>query len=192
MTEDYKTRYNLVFNKDFDFSRAYSKDANKVMLQELATIIDYETQVSGQPHPMDQQGYDRKINISFGFGTRTRNRKDAHFADFTVDYKEYSHIIEDPHYYYFYAYAQPPPFIHKLNFWMIFDYRGLKRLHRQGIIKPTSERNNQHSTVGFFGFKIADLFKNNLIIAYEGEQDILSELGLPERQNTRIDRIMEM
>lgn len=188
VTDDYKDFYKIHFKRDFDFSKAYGKDANNLLLSELSTIIDYETQTDEQPHPMDLQGYDRKISVSFGFGIRTRDRNKIHFADFTVDFKEWNHNIKDPHYYYFYAYAQKPPANHKINFWMIFDYRKLKCLYSQGVIKPEYGQNVEHSAVGFFGFKIADLSKNNLIIAYDGEPEILAQLDLPKKQNMRIDR----
>lgn len=188
ITDDYKERYSAAFKKDFDFSKAYSKDANRIILQELATIIDYECAITGQPHPMDLQGYDRQININFGFGVRTRDKRFAYYADFTVDLKELSHNITNPHYYYFYAYAEKPP-VHKVNFWMIFDYRGLKRLANQEVIKPIPQRNQKHSLVPFNGYSISDLHKNNLIITYDGELELLSQLNLPLKQNRRIDRL---
>lgn len=190
MTFDaYKEKYQTIFDNDFKFSKEYSRDANQILLSELATIIDYENQINGQPHPLDQQGYDRKINISFGFGVRTRDKKWLWLAEFTVDYKEWHHEINDPHYYYFYAYAQRPPEPHKINFWMVFDYRRLKTLCKQGLIKPNRGKNKEHSTVGFFGFSIQDLAKNRLIIAYGGDQRIIENLGLPPKQNIRIDRL---
>ncbi|MFA5365597.1 MAG: hypothetical protein WC325_10505 [Candidatus Bathyarchaeia archaeon] len=188
-TDDYKVRYGKAFKDDFAFSKEYSRDANQILLKELSTIINYETQVNGQPHPLDQQGYDRKINLSFGFGVRTRDKKYLWLAEFTVDYKEWQHDVKDPHYYYFYAYAQRPPELHKLNFWMVFDYRRLKQVCGQGLIKPSQGKNKEHSTVGFLGFSILDLYKNNLIIAYDGEPQILENLSLPKRLDQRIDRI---
>lgn len=188
MYNNYKEQYCEIFNKDFDFNKEYSKDANKIILQELAIIIDYEAKTTGQPHPMDLEGYDRQINVTFGFGVRTRKINDVRFAEFTVDLKEWKHQINDPHYYYFYAFAQKPPMPHKINFWLLLDYRQLKKLVNQDKIKPSVNQNRKHSLVNFYGFKILELFTHNLIIAYDGDPEVINQIGLPQTKNKRVDR----
>lgn len=186
-SSEYKAKYDHIFKKDFSFSKEYSKDANKHLLSELATIIDYETTINGTPHPLDLQGYDRRLTISFSFGVRIRDVAKSGFAEFTIDNKELSHQIDDPHYYYFFAYASPNE--HKIDFCMIFDYKKLKQLFKEGVIKPSQGQNKQHSAVSFLGFKISELFKHHLIIAYQGEPKLVSQLGLPPEEHFRLDRI---
>ena len=186
---DYQQQYKEQFRSDLSLSKEYSKDANSKLLQDLGKILNYETDFNQQPHPLDLQGYDRKISLDFSFGIRVRLIQKASFADFTVDFKEWSHEISDTHYYYYYAYVEHPQIKHKVYFYMIFDYRKLKQLAKEQKIKPIIGQNNKHGLVKFQGFKIKDLFQNNLIINYEGQPDILTVLELPANKSNRIDRL---
>ena len=185
--EEYKKRFREEWISDRELSKEYSKDANQYLLQELATIIDYESKTDGTLHPLDLQGYDRGIKINFKFGIRVRRINKISFADFTVDIKEWNHKITHPHYYYYYAYVQIPIIEHKIFWQTIFDYRKMKKLVDTGKLKYQTQKNKKHSTVSFYGIKLADIQKHNLIIACDGQQDIMTKLGI-NKENFRIDR----
>lgn len=186
---NYKSKYAKWWQRDTRLREEYSPDANKIILSELATIIDYETTEYGTAHPMDQKGYDRHVKIDFGWGIRVRDEFWIPWAEFTADEKEWRQNITDPHYYYFFAYVvDPSKGSHEVKFWMIFNYCKLKELVTQGKIKYSIQHNKKHSSVPFFAFKIKDIAKHNLILTYEGNLDVMKQLELPPQNKTRIDR----
>jgi len=169
---EYQERYREIFEIDFRFSRDFASEIDKLVLQHLSIVRDYERRETEIDKIRDSQGIDREISAKFTFGSRIRRSNALKWREFTVDTKEWN-LSTYPNYYFF-AYTDHVK--HKILFWMIFDYRKLRKLVEEGKIKYGIEQNDEHSGVPFLTFKLKDIFDSHLVIAFGGERSISIEL----------------
>jgi hypothetical protein len=186
---EYKQRFQGAWEADKHFSASYEADATKILLSELATVLNYEAKTGETVNPMDKKGYDRQIRLDFGFGVRILDHdKVMKWGTFTVDVHEWEHRIQDPHYYYFFGAGLRRELGSRLTFWMIFDFQRFKALVNQDKIDVELKHNRSHGLESFYCFKITDIFSHKLVISYDGNNDIVARLGLPILHPIRIDR----
>jgi hypothetical protein len=188
-TTQYKHRFQEAWEADKRFSETYEADATKILLTELATLLNYEAKIGETPNPMDKKGYDRQIRLDFGFGVRILDHdKVLRWGTFTVDIHEWEHEIRDRHYYYFFGAGLRPEVGNDLTFWMIFDFCRLKELVKQQKISFEIKQNRTHSLESFYCFRIVDIVANRLVVSYDGQNYMIAKFGLPTTHPTRIDR----
>lgn len=100
VTEEYLKRYNVIFHKDYGFSRKFATKVTNVLRKNRVKIIDHETHQTEEDKVKDSAGSDRTIRIpkmEIDVGVRIR-REDAlgYKLQFTVDDKEHTQKLNQP------------------------------------------------------------------------------------------------
>jgi hypothetical protein len=186
--DEYKEHFNFIFTQDVAFSQLFRHTARQIIVKNLALIIDHERHEKEDDWQKDLQGIDMTVKVDLPIGLRVRRDKPKYiaWADFSVDDKEFA---EGKSKYYVFGYGNEQT--KQLRFYILFNYQKFKELVLKGIIKRHDRRRNKpHSLVYANYYKIKDLYKNNLIMDYDGESDLIEQiLGKEALKNPRNRRI---
>lgn len=170
---DYFNHFQRVFDDDFGFSRKFKKTADKILLANLVEMRDHEQRETEEDIIADTNGADRTIQLSpKPIGVRVRREKYLHFADFTIDTKEWTKT-KHPH---FYLYAYGNPATKQFLFYMLWYYKEFKKLVTDGKIKPSMEKNKTHSTVKFLAFPLKEIFDKCSVLDFGGTPEAIRKI----------------
>ena len=177
---EYFEKYNDVFAEDFAFSRKFASQINRILVETEATLYDYEEHKNPEDFVKDKMGYDRCLKLDIKYGARVR-RYDylEKWFDFTVDFKEWQ--ISDAEIY-FYGWADSKE--SEIILWILFDYKKLKELDKQGKIKKIKQINETHSKVPFWAINFNQLYDYGIIIEFGGKKDYINKF-IPKEWRTQ-------
>jgi len=163
--DDYKEKYNLIFEKDLHFGNKFTPLIHRILNIVNIPLIVRDNLGSN----LDKKGHDLTLK-PIEIGMRVRKYKYLSYNQFTQDDKERNEMDCD---YYFFGYATYKASIDKqfsdLIAYILFDYQDYKKLRDTKII-PCKARmqNKEHSSVWFNCYSLEDIEKNCRIILKSG------------------------
>lgn len=182
--DDYFKQFKRAFDNDFGFSRQFKKAADKILLQNLAEMKDHEYRETESDVLADSKGADRTVKVPpIAIGVRVRRENYLHFADFTIDTKEWGNGTYPSFYLYGYGNEETKTF----SFYMLWHHKEFIKLAKKGKIKSSVERNQKHSTVHFLAFSLKDIFDKCAVLDFGGTPDAIRQiLGDVDNKNSKL------
>ncbi len=158
LSDDYKAKYELVFQGDVAFSRKFNDEINEF----IEGVALPKKPVNNFWTPKDLQGSDLSTT-GLEIGVRIRRAKYRRFEDFTEDDKERDTQTPDIE---VFGYASPDE--SKLNSLIVFDHRDFRKARNAGLLRTQRRQNRKHSGVWFTSYPIWDIKNHCTIYGFFG------------------------